>query len=163
MSYGHLYAKLFSREDWLRATGGDPSVWSYDERGMQPVEPEVFASRAGINVWTSTGKWDGEPTTYPCLAVRELREPDSPQSNEPVRPQRRRSYRHHANRRGVVTKTYAFPPETPEKLDLLCEAYRMRPGQVLSRLVDEAYRRDVVESGLLAVLGDDVGIIAPVP
>lgn len=159
----HIYSTLRSRADWERATSGDHAVWSHDRLGAVKVGPEDFNARAGTNVWTPAG-WDKEPATYPCYAVRIFEDPapHSPESGQVSTPKITVKKRPGGRvRRAYIRRSYRLTPEMPEKLDFLCEAYRMEPGQVLDRLVDEAYRRDVVDSGLLAVLGDDLGIIAP--
>lgn len=164
----YIHTILRSPADWERACSGDPAIWSYDQDCRLVVPADVFATRAGPNIWTPTGKWDSPPLTYPSRAVRELADEPPPQSpdpepGEPSAPAVRHRRRSRAAARPGVRKHYLLPVETPEKLDYLCEAYRMDPSQVVARLIDEAYRRDVVESGLLAVLGDDFGIIAPKP
>ena len=164
----YIHTVLRSLEDWERARSGDPAIWSYDQDGKLAVPADVFAARAGPNIWTPTGKWDNPPITYPSRAVRELADEPPPQSTDPEpeaekAPAVRHRRRSRAALRPGVRKSYLLPVEAPEKLDYLCEAYRMDPSQVIARLIDEAYRRDVVESGLLAMLGDDFGIIAPKP
>lgn len=164
----YVYALLRAAADWDRVVTGDPSVWSYDRAGRLEVDAVTLAQRADPQVWTEAG-WDTPPRAYPALAVRVLNPapaqelaPEAP--SEPARPRRSRHRgRKRGTRTGVVLSQVRVPIELPEQLDCLCEAYRMAPGQVITRLVQEAYRRDVVESGLLAILGARDDIIAPTP
>ena len=171
----YVYALLRGADDWTRVTSGDPSVWSYDRRGALPVDPDVLVSRAATRVWTEAG-WDVPPRGYPALAVRVLRQPEPERVEEassgatdtpPVAKEKRRrgrsGWRKIPNAQGnVALNTLRVAPEVPEQIDCLCEAYRMNPGQVITRLVQDAYRRDVVESGLIAILSG-ADIEAPVP
>lgn len=152
----HIYAVLRSPADWDAAVGGDPSVWYYDKAGSFRVEPDVLAARCEPSIWTEAGK-DKPPRGYPALAARALSGPPPAPSEEGAKRRKRTGRKVLAGARVVLT----LPIEAPEQLDCLCEAYRLRPGEVVARLVAEAYRRDVVESGLLEALLDDETVIAP--
>lgn len=160
----HIYAVLRSEADWHAILNHDPHLWSYDRTGHFPVEPEALASRAAPNVWTETG-WDSPPRAYPGLAIRILNPPvaaeevAAPQEEAPRRGPRAK--RKHL-RKGVALQL-TVPVECPEQLDCLCEVYRLTKSATVARLIADAYRRDVVESGMLAVLAEDAGIIAPRP
>lgn len=143
----------------MSVVSGEPHLWCYDKDGRFHVEVDVFAARAHPNVWTDTG-WDKPPRTYPSLAIRELRTAAPPLEAPAPASGRRKKGR--PPRRETLIRGYRLAPETVEQIDALCEAYRLRPSAVLSRLVAEAYRRDVVESGLIALLVED-DVIAPVP
>lgn len=151
----YIYATLRSPVDWEAAAGGDPSIWYYDRAGSFRVEPDVLAARAEPGIWTEAGK-DKPPSGYPAMAARALRPPPAPSG---TRAQRKRN----TGRKVLpgVRVVLTLPIEAPEQIDCLCEAYRLRPGEVVARLVAEAYRRDVVESGLLEALLDDDTVIAP--
>ncbi len=147
----HIYAVLLNAADWASILNHDPHIWSYDRAGRFRVEPEVLAARADPRVWTDAG-YDTPPRTYPALAARVLHPP----APDPVeRPPRK------VTKLGGIARTYLLPREAPEQIDCLCEVYRLSASATIARLVAEAYRRDVVESGALAVLADDLGIIAP--
>lgn len=167
----HIYALLRGVDDWARVTSGDPSIWSYDRNGVLPVSEGDLGERADTDVWTESG-WNVPPRGYPALAVRVLRRrtiaPATEATRPPVVPARksrrgRPGWRKIPDRQGnVALNTLRVAPEVPEQIDCLCEAYRMGPGQVITRLVQDAYRRDVVESGLIAILSG-ADIAAPVP
>lgn len=161
----YIYTRLKSIGDWERARSGDPSIWFHDQALRLRVDPKQFGERAGPNIWTPSGDWDGEPKLFPCLAVREWADAPAPQSDRDEDPPNPRAgaLRPRGRKRAFVTKQYRLPPEAPEKIALLCEVYRLAPGAVIDRLVDEAYRRDVVDAGMLAVLAGDDGILAPIP
>lgn len=164
----YVYALLRSSTDWERVVSGDPSIWTYDRGGLLPVGAETLALRAGARVWTETG-YDSPPRAYPALAVRTLEPPPAPQKDAPSEeappPSRRgrRPRKRWSRREDAATLSVRVPREVPEQLDYLCEAYRMSTGQVITRLVQAAYQRDVVESGLIAVLAGADDIIAPLP
>jgi hypothetical protein len=155
----YIYAVLRSPDDWASIVAHEPRLWSYDKPGLLKVEPEILAERAAPNVWTSEG-WDAPPRTYPALAVRVLNPPeDRPRREEPASPSApaprpKRKYR----TLGTIRRQYRLPPDTPEQLECLAEVYRLDVSKVVARIVAEAYRRDVVESGMLAILaaGDDL-------
>lgn len=156
----HIYAVLRSAADWAAILNHDPHLWAYDRTGHFPVEPEVLAARAAPNVWTESG-WDLPPRSYPGLAIRVLEPAPAPASvveDVPEAPARRRR-----RARPAITRQYRLPQEAPEQIDCLCEVYRLSASAVVARLIAEAYRRDVVESGALAILAKDEGIIAPLP
>jgi hypothetical protein len=162
-----VYTTLRSSADWERARSQDHTGWSYDQNGALPVEREVFAALAQPKVYTVAG-WDTPPPTYPARAARYLDDPPEPEPE----PYEREADEERTRKRGRrppkrpdrnITRSFRLPMEAPEKIDFLCEVYRMSAGQVVARLIDEAYRRDVVESGALEVLADDLGIIAPRP
>lgn len=161
----YIYATIRSPTDWARVKAGDAACWSYDARGLRRVSPEDVAERARPDIWYDGG-WGREPASFatPFYVIRYLEDPPQSTANTGTNsrsgPRRKRGHR---IRRQTTRRTYTVTLEFAEKLDLLCEAYRLAPGMVIDRLVDEAYRRDIVSSGLLSLLRAEDDVIAPLP